>query len=280
MKTSYEKTRLSERPLTEEESKRIIVYLLTEFDGFCNKNNLRYFLAAGTLLGAIRHKGFIPWDDDADIFMPREDYEKLLKFSSVNNRIDIISPSNDHGCYHPFPYAVIADNTTYMVSHNLHKNTGKGQFVDIFPLDNVPDDEQEKRRFWNRLGFYMKLRRLYMLSYRKINSPKDLIYNIVSCCCKVLNIDRIVNKMQVLMQTYNSIPCRRVGMLAIDNSDRFIWPKECFNETTEVEFEGHLFKAPEMYDKVLTIEYGDYMTPPPPEKRFGHHRIEIYRKTQ
>ena len=161
--------------LSLDEIHSLLLKMLVEFDAFCEEHKLTYYLTAGTLLGAVRHDGFIPWDDDADIVMPRKDYEKLLSFNSITPDIDIISFKNKSSAhYHPFPYIDLSYNKTIEKPQTLKINTNKGQFIDIFPLDSIPDNSLLECVQRIRLSFLTKMRICSISTYRKPNSVKNI----------------------------------------------------------------------------------------------------------
>ena len=122
------------KELSLEEKKKILVSILSEVHNFCDENNLKYFLPGGTLIGAVRHKGFIPWDDDIDIYMPRNDYEKFLcEFNKESERYQVISLKTD-GYY--LPFGKVIDTKTVLIE-NVDSDYKMGIYLDIFPLDNL-----------------------------------------------------------------------------------------------------------------------------------------------
>lgn len=147
------------RELTVEEHKKIALDILIEIAKFCDENKISYYLAYGTLVGAVRHKGFIPWDDDIDIQMPRNDYEKFVRrFNAGHKHLQVVSPT-DNAAKHTF--AKVIDTRTVKVENgiNYKDNEYLGIDVDVFPLDGQPDDEKEYKKY------YKKKHDLYQLYY-------------------------------------------------------------------------------------------------------------------
>lgn len=245
--------------------------ILLEVDRICKKNNLRYQLNSGTLLGAIRHKGFIPWDDDIDITMPVEDYNKFCKIcrSELDERFSLQTIITDN-FFHFF--AKVRKNGTKMVEEGAENLKYEGIWIDIFPLVGVKNSEA-----WilKRNGILEKIRLL--LKKRKSTAP----WKQLSVEKKILRLIpmRLIIGVVTLFLKHLLQPTMKYDHCC------YIWggellkirfPGDLFDETCEVEFEGHLFPAPKQYDKYLTIVYGDYMTPPPPEKRNGGcHTVSI-----
>ena len=257
-----------------EESKKIELDILSFVAEFCDKNELKYFLAYGTLIGAIRHKGFIPWDDDIDIWMPRDDYNKLMEIfqSSETGHYKLIRPT-DKNSYHPF-IKVIDTRTTKIEEGVKYKNGYLGIDIDIFPLDGQPSNDAEYEKWYNKLQKYYRLYPYLILDHcKKMKRIVALpIIKIISGGKK-----HILKKTAQLHAKYPYNESDFVG--SIDCCYSYIGDrqkKEYFCDFVEVEFEGRFFKAPIGYHEVLTNIYGDYMQLPPEEKRVTHHSNKVY----
>jgi len=272
---------LSKNKLSTAESRNVLCGMLEEFDRFCKENGLVYYLAQGTLIGAVRHRGFIPWDDDIDLYMLRKDFDQLLKFRRISPNIEIVKPAqNTGGIYHPFAYINLFDNRTVMISNTLRYNTGKGQFIDIFPLDNIPDNELLGKIQNRELVLLQRIRR--KLVYKQTFLPKKGIKRAVQLinlqigkrsdgilCTRL--IDRIAQK-------YRNRNSSRVGAIAFNHGKDYIFKRDWFENTTKMEFEGRRYPVPRHYDEILSQTYGNYMEYPPKEEQVGHHFIDVYRK--
>ena len=259
-----------ERELTDQEVKKIQLGILDTVHDFCTKSGkINYFLAYGTLIGAIRHKGYIPWDDDIDIGMLRKDYE-LFKatFNQSNSRFyfsDVtIDPKHDR------PFARIYDRN-YVIYQNdrivRQDDKASHPFIDLFCFDNASDNEDElKQQFYWRDGLRQFCRLKY--GYQKLAHP-NILQKIKFALVRMLPVRFYLKKMFSKAQIYANVDTKRVG----DFLGYYIYtaPKTVFDSYIDVEFEGKQYKAPAGYDELLTLTYGDYMTPPPPEKRKPHH---------
>lgn len=252
---------------------KIELEMLLEVDRICKKFNIRYFLIAGTLLGAIRHKGFIPWDDDIDIVMPLKDYIRFCKvvekelcneYFFQNFKTDTIA----------LWFAKIRKNNTTAIQIN-HKNRKhhQGIWIDIFPLIGVKNDEQ-----W-LVKINKKAKQTKKVLTKKIGLMEDtegrIVYKIAN---KLISYKICKIVFWKLFKYLFKDPEKYTYCYYLWASSKIKarFPTEIFSETCDVEFEGHMFPAPKEWDKYLTIEYGDYMTPPPPEKRNGgSHTIAI-----
>ena len=260
-----------------EESKKVELEILESVANFCEENRLHYFLAYGTLIGALRHKGFIPWDDDIDVQMPREDYNFLISSfneKSPNPNLRLIAPTDPTSRH---PIVKIVDMRTVKVEEGVDYSTGSlGIDIDIFPIDGQPEDNAEYEKW------YKSLHRLYSFYTYSIMSPRGgslkkrffllLIKSIVSR-------KYIRKRVNSLHKKYPYETSKFVGAIeSAFNSTGNRIERACFSDFVLVEFEGKQFRAPIGYDAILTKIYGDYMQLPPEEKRVSHHIAKTYWK--
>jgi lipopolysaccharide cholinephosphotransferase len=246
--------------------------ILLEVDALCKRNNITYFLEGGTLLGAVRHKGFIPWDDDVDIVMLREDYDKFVKISMDQLPERYFVQTNDSDKYFPFGFARIVDRKSkYLYDKNKYRT---GFCLDIFPIDNAHDNKIIH-------GFNMFMIKAIQgltkskiaLDISKYNGTITKMMVAVSALVGKLFTTRFLIKVQNRI----SLSCNR-------NNTKYkccysypfsflnrLFPSDVFGDVKMLEFEGHMLPAPKSWEKVLTILYGDYMTLPPVEERVPMH---------
>lgn len=250
--------------------------ILIEIHNFCEKNNIKYSLGFGTLLGAIRHKGFIPWDDDVDVLMLREDYERFIKtFNSDNYGVNACNIDNKYY----LPFAKVYDKRTIKIEPVYTPNGFEiGVNVDIFPIDYFNDEERYKKIVKKRKG----LRRKFFFSQFLIKKPKcfkDFIKNIIAPFYNKKN-----NKYANMLNNYirknnkNKNDKRILVHNEIFNNRPYIFPITLFDSLIKVEFEGREFYSIKDYDIYLKVCYGDYMKLPPEEQRITHHNFEAYIK--
>jgi len=273
------------REMTLEETKQCVLEALLWVDNYCRERNITWWLCGGTLLGAVRHKGFIPWDDDIDIMLPREDYERLCAEFPKNERYRLLRAENTENFHYTF--GKIEDTLTRKDENIRKKYTRIGLDIDVFPIDNLPSDDEECKAYYNEISrIGLKLAGMTIV-YGKGKTLKSTIQkNIYIFCQRFLEIiginsyERTRNKFLELSQRYNDKPCEYWGITCIDHygiKERN--KKKGYDETVKVEFEGHLFPAPACYDTYLSQLYGkDYMQLPPEEKRVTHHSFKAFWK--
>lgn len=257
-----------------DEYKKITLNILVKIDEICRENNIKYFLFAGTLLGAVRHKGFIPWDDDIDIAMMREDYNKLAEIiQSGNYGINFIRIEENADTI--YPYGKICDQSTILIEHNFRKVEGYGAFIDVFPFDYLPESEDERKKLKKKyFRLYQLLTHCSRTGYVKTESCiTNLKRSLAFRLSKICTARSLVTKMNNDFIALNSNKSNLVGL-----AWAYAWPLEDYLETSEVMFEGYTFLAPKNPDRVLSIHFGDYMKLPPENERVLRHTLECYYK--
>lgn len=261
-----------------EELKVLQMDVLTSIDKFCRDNNITYSLAGGTLLGAIRHKGYIPWDDDIDIYLYRDDYNKLINIfpEMYEGHYRIASLERDKDWVRPYANAY-DDRTIFKESSTEKKDIGVK--IDIYPIDCVPDDEEEWKRYDKPRRF---LQKVHALRFGKNGSKRNLVNNmallLLKLCTCFITKRRFAEYLDKLAQKYNSQYSKYVfsnaqGILV---KRRFL--KKVFNNVIDLPFEDRVFKGFADYHEYLKNAYGDYMQLPPEEKRITHHSYNVYWK--
>ena len=255
-----------------EEVKKIQVEILKEVTRFCEDNGLRYFLAYGTLLGAVRHKGYIPWDDDIDIHMPRPDYEKFLELYSKKEgaRYEVVTHEKDKN-YH-VPFAKIYLKGT-LVSEYFYKQSVFGVYIDIFPLDGI------KSR-WQAYLCGQGVRCMYIKTFKfceGLSIARKLRLMVTKLILLPLSSHFILKTMRSIATKYNYQDCEYVCSFGSRTALREILPRTVFDEHVFLHFEGSEYRAPKGYDTYLTYKYGNYMQLPPVDKQVSTHDSQAYR---
>lgn len=265
------------KELTLQEIKDTEVELLKKFHSFCAENHIRYFISHGTLLGAIRYKAFIPWDDDLDVLVPREDYDRLLKLYPDSERYRLFAFEKDPN--YRYPFAKLCDMTTRKIEPGYDNGVELGVDIDVFPLDHWDDDLEKARQEVKRQG-----RNMAALGLSKLVKPDSLhpakrfAKGILMSLCKLRGSAHYIRKIRSEAHKPEQKGSRYMGGKSwCVYGQRDIMPAEIFAEAVELEFEGQMFPAPVGYDAFLTSLYGDYLPEPPVEKRKTHHSFKAYR---
>lgn len=258
-----------------DEMKEYLLGILQEFDKLCQENQMRYSIAYGTLLGAVRHKGFIPWDDDVDVVMPREDYEKLLSIKYKTKKYEVKSYRYSEDYYYEFSKMI--DRET-LVLEKYRCDANMGIFIDIFPMDYLEDKrdlEHAMRKAQKNKSMVLRLG-----SNLKSTTSNPILYAIKRSIRFLINpfrrkiIFHYENKSFGYPHKDNGLT---VGLItSIYKQDFF--PSLVWNDLIRIPFENIEVNAFREYDMYLSHLYGDYMTPPPIEERVTHHSFIAYKK--
>jgi len=257
--------------ITLQEMQQIELGIMKEVHSFCVEHNLRYSLAYGTLLGAVRHQGFIPWDDDMDIMMPRPDYEQFLATFSYAG-FEVVSPQNDE--YH-YPYAKVYDTRTFLHEELRNIYPRLGVFIDIFPVDGLPEKRNEQ------LALYRKQRVRYKLHMSmKYHFSKEWSYskNILIAIGRTIGEFYSLHTLTVQIDKQaQKQPFGLTQQCAVLTGELGLLPMECgaFNQLDSLEFEDSHFFSIARYDEYLRNLYGEYQLMPPLEKRKSEHRYTV-----
>jgi len=265
------------KELSLQELKEIEFEILKTFDAFCKENNIRYYLSHGTLLGAIRYKKFIPWDDDVDLLIPRDDYDRMLTLFKDTDRYKLFSYERNPDYLYPF--AKLCDMTTRKDEGGYNNGIELGVDIDLFPLDAWDDDPDKAKKEVKAINSNMF--RLGLTKLKKpdsLNPVKRFIKGIAMFFCKICGSKYYLEKVLHICSKVPTKDSKYIGCKAwCVYGEKGIIPAEAFAEVTYVEFEGEMFPAPKGYDTYLTCLYGDYLPEPPPEKRKTHHVFKAYR---
>ena len=259
--------------------KQHLLEMLVTFDKFCKENGLRYYLSGGTLLGAIRHQGFIPWDDDIDVNMPRPDCEKLMKLSGGRIGPYILNPPNSSKSYHAYHWKLYDESILVGKRHAYDiGNRVYPIFIDIFPIEGLPDTEKKNAAHYRRIFVWKKLFNCVGgKPFKNKSLIKKLVYGLAWPIAKLFGTERLFNKVIETAKTYPFDESDYIGVMMTNvhtTEERVV--KEEYLPVVDVKFEGHTFPAPAGYDTYLRQLYGDYMQLPPEEKRVSHHKLVPY----
>lgn len=248
------------------EIQRYLLEIAKEIKRLCEKHSLRYYLDFGSLLGAVRHKGFIPWDDDVDFCMPRPDYEKFTEVckTELSERFALRTVGESDYIYY---FNKVDDKTTTLIEDfNRRSGYRGGLYVDVFPLIGLPDGKAAQKRYKRRCRRLSLRANLALLDFSAKKYPwyKRLIISLFKHADgrkALLKLDRLLNK-------YDYETAKFVSSDIIHSAPV---PKSLFEKTDAYTFEGVEFASVKDADGYLRALYGDYMTPPPPERQVSNH---------
>lgn len=265
------------KELSLDELKLVQLNILKEFAKFCDEHSLRYYIVGGTLLGAVRHGGFIPWDDDIDVAMPRPDYDRLLEVSGVEissvYRVTSVKNCKEHSRL----FMKVVDTRTtakhFYYSDRYQMSIG----IDVFPLDGVPADAKKRKRYFRKLFILKK-----MFSYtqtqlmRGSTKLRALLKTLAALPCRLIGRERLFFMVEKEAAKYPFEQAEEIGITFGVYGPKEIVRKEEYLPYHELSYEGITVHAPENYDQYLRQLYGDYMELPPEEDRKPNHPYTVW----
>lgn len=255
---------------------KLEIDMLQEIDIFCRENSLIYYLAGGTLLGAVRHKGMIPWDNDIDISMPRKDYKIFLKTWNSKCRKNYYKTRVFGENNYYLPFAKIEDKRTLLKQNNSLDAAKIGVFIDIFPIDAYGEDLEVGKKVLstieNTCGRITRSGAAFENKSIKENM-KQLFWKIYY---NVVGQEKAYNLVQQPLKNFDWDSSKYIASTFGLRREKELIEKKYFETTIELEFEGRQYLAPIGFDAYLKKMYGDYMKLPPEEKRVTPHEFDTY----
>lgn len=255
--------------------KKIQLEVLSSVASFCVTHDINYWLDFGTLIGAIRHKGYIPWDDDIDISMSREDYIKFTRFfNNENTRYRFMCYDIDRTWPYPFGKVLDTETVLYEPDESGYKLSIN---IDVFPYDEAPNSNSAKK-LCKKSGRYC----LFQTAKLHKGRAKGNVFRRMAVAClkviaKLFPRDYFIKRIDRNAKKYYNCDTEYLGYIC-DNTKPFVFDKKIFADFIEAEFEGKAFKIPRNYDEVLHKEFGDYMQFPPASEQVSHHKFKAYIK--
>lgn len=257
-----------------EESRSIMHDILKDIDAFCRKEGIKYSLGEGSLIGAVRHHGMIPWDDDIDILMLRSDYDRFVS-SYKSNRYVI--QQYDYNLNSWFLCIKVVNPKT-IVRIDETGVEPYGLWVTVLPIDNAPDDDEMLKKMDKKIRLYMRLFRLRNKAWAKVNLFRELFFYPAHLLLLPFSKDYWHNKAEREMKKYNNIKTKRKGQFAIWSHQPWICSSSTFDEYIDVDFDDLRCSIIKGYDEYLRCQYGDYMQLPPLEKQVPKHEYTAFWK--
>ncbi|HIS03511.1 MAG TPA: LicD family protein [Candidatus Pullichristensenella avicola] len=250
--------------------------LLKVFDAYCRRHGLTYCLCGGTLLGAVRHKGFIPWDDDIDLMMPRDDYDRLRALAAREPVCDFLTVRYPGDAAYPYGFAKVVDDKTVVYERNITQDAQRaGLALDIFPLDRMYASAWKNRLLLARIKFWIQVGKVGAGMVRpERDSLKKRLRNLVMLLLRPVaactRYEKVMAKVDRIAAGRRETTPYILGNLGWPNQWKDMFPKEVFASYVDLDFETGKFPCPVGYDAYLTQLYGNYMRIPKEGERAAH----------
>lgn len=254
--------------------------IVKEVVKICEKYKLTYYMIGGTMLGAIRHKGFIPWDDDIDLGMPRDDYEKFLEIASAElpSRLKVVNYRNTPQ-YQYYITRVLDENTKVEETRIGNDSKYTNASIDIFPIDGTPNNSLIRKIYFFRVLFHRALMSLCYKDSIDRNRKRGKIEKLFLYIMEYLPIEKITTpykqkcKIDKLLKSHKVEGAKYIGNIMGAYRTREIVPADYYGKGKMYQFENMWLRGLDKYDEYLTYTYGDYMKLPPEENRKTHFKI-------
>lgn len=257
-----------------EELKQIELDMVKYLDGICKANSIHYYMVGGTLLGAVRHKGFIPWDDDVDVAMPRRDFEKLQKIMEQEQgcyQLQFFNNVKNYGYASP----KLVDTRTTLIDYKLGNGMERSSvFIDIFLYDGMGERPRTAMTWYLLLKTFKKMVFLSRRNFKMESTLKTVLFALPWCLCRCVGTDRLNRIYNGLAGKKDFYDSQIVACAAGRYGKGELHPRAVFETTVELPFEDMVLPAPAGYRDYLTGLYHDYMQMPPVEKRVSNHTSE------
>lgn len=271
-----------------EELHRYDLEAIKAFTQFCDEHGLRYFAIGGTLLGAVRHKGFIPWDDDADMAMPRPDYDKLVALAKEFPKPFVLEEYRYNKEFQSYFAKIRNEEIELLETVTDEADKRRGYLVDIMPIDGTPDNAVLRKLYYARVLALRFLCGAANVHTGILTSRPKWEQTVLKICrvlrlYKVLTVEKVYRRMDRLFHKQDALHAKQAGTIMGAYKNREIVPAEYFGmeeEPVYLDFEDTKLRVPVQYDVYLTHMYGDYKKLPPEDQRKAHYQGEIVKVKQ
>ena len=254
------------------EKQALILPVMVFIDKICRDHGLRYSLSYGTLIGAIRHKGFIPWDDDIDIVMPRPDHDKLIQIIKNMNSPDFgIMDSYDLDSFYTTRILKVYSKKTCLKEFPHKYHLEYGAFVDVFAVNGMPNDIRTIKKMQQSVFICSRVLHMYISSIYRIKGKRKKFKWLFKPFARIA-----LRKTNEIFNKYPFDTSQYAMNFEGDSLEKELMKSCMFDHLIDVEFEGYIFKAFADYDEYLKKLYGDYMKLPPKEKQVSHHSYDLF----
>lgn len=261
------------------EQKKIMIELLEYFDRICRENNIKYSLIGGSLIGAIRHKGIIPWDDDIDVILSKSEYLKLIQILENMNdsRYKLLTINNCRGYNFPFPKLV--DKRTFVVEPRLLNQIKEyGIFIDIFSYSNTSNSEKIRIKDFKKIKLLNSMMSRTKLDFKTDGFKQNFLRLNKNILSKIIGYRNIIKFLNNIYNKYNNVDTDYVvSNWPVYNINKEVQKSKNIIEYTDVEFENMKIMIFKNYDEILRTTFGDYMQLPPENQRKAHGLIAYWR---
>lgn len=272
------------REINRNEAQQATLELMQKLHLICESNNFKYVLAYGTLIGAIRHKGFIPWDDDLDIMMPRKDYDALIDYFMQHEKEVYPLKLFSFETNKDYPYMIIRiSDDRYEINTDNETDCGMGVFIDIYPLDGLGNDYKQIKKDMKVTNWlsslYFRSTRLSPIKREDFSFIRRVLEVILHYYSKFKTKKHFYNKLSIYSKKYTYEDSNFIGCTIWHSGvEKDIYQKAWFEKVEKCQFGKYEFYIPSEYDRILTMIYGDYMQLPPEKDRIAHHFYKTYLK--
>lgn len=274
---------MKEVTMTIQDIQKVSLDILKKVAQICDEQGIKYFLAYGTLLGAIRHKGYIPWDDDVDIMMVRPEYEKFLSYMYEHEEeyrpLELLNMQTRKN----YPHMITrVSDSRYRLKVTNERDYGLGIFIDIYVIDGIGNTEEEAWKTMRKCCKYPSMIFLSTRKYYHFGNTKGWIKRLLKIPAfvftHIMGKGYFVGKLNKILSTLDYDNSKYVGCAAWDEISAVkVMKKEWIEDLIKVPYEDSEFYIPKHYDEILKVNYGDYMQLPPKEERIMHHLYKAYK---